>query len=578
MATKLLTLPLLPLLKLHLLLPKLHLLLLKPLLLLLKLLLLLLLPKLLLPKLLLLLLKPLLPLPKLPLLLLKPLLLQNNIFTVKKAGYGLYPAFLFFRRPLPFFASHIRYIIFRTHTQTILLPVMPNLYDRFLEFLSPAEILEATPALLNDQRRRFVSEPDIILQPHSIENVQEIMRFCFEHRIPVTPQGGNTGLCGAAVASGGVLLNLSKINRIREINLADNSITVEAGVILQNVQKAAAEAGRLFPLSLASEGSCEIGGNIACNAGGLNVLRYGSMRDLVLGLEVVLPNGELVSHLQPLHKNTTGYDLRHLFIGSEGTLGIITAATLKLFARPQTIATAWVGLDDIESAVQLLTAVQGHFAERLTSFELISRYALALSSEFSHLKQPTDANWHVLLELTDSVPDAALDEKLAEFLYQNGQENSIIAQSEQERLDLWTLRENISASQRKLGTSIKHDIAVPIAQVAAFVRQCAPALETRFPGIQIVCFGHLGDGSLHYNTFLPDVLSNDAYRYEDAVNSIVYEHILACHGTIAAEHGIGTIKKHWLPSVRTPSEIALMRAIKAQLDPHGIMNPGKLLP
>ena len=576
MATKLLTLLLLPLLKLHLLLPKLPLLLLKLLLLLPKPLLLL--PKPLLPKPLLLLLKLLLPLPKLPLPLLKPLLLQNNIFTVKKAGYGLYPAFLFFRRPLPFFASHIRYIIFRTHTQTILLPVMPNLYDRFLEFLSPAEILEATPALLNDQRRRFVSEPDIILQPHSIENVQEIMRFCFEHRIPVTPQGGNTGLCGAAVASGGVLLNLSKINRIREINLADNSITVEAGVILQNVQKAAAEAGRLFPLSLASEGSCEIGGNIACNAGGLNVLRYGSMRDLVLGLEVVLPNGELVSHLQPLHKNTTGYDLRHLFIGSEGTLGIITAATLKLFARPQTIATAWVGLDDIESAVQLLTAVQGHFAERLTSFELISRYALALSSEFSHLKQPTDANWHVLLELTDSVPDAALDEKLAEFLYQNGQENSIIAQSEQERLDLWTLRENISASQRKLGTSIKHDIAVPIAQVAAFVRQCAPALETRFPGIQIVCFGHLGDGSLHYNTFLPDVLSNDAYRYEDAVNSIVYEHILACHGTIAAEHGIGTIKKHWLPSVRTPSEIALMRAIKAQLDPHGIMNPGKLLP
>ena len=576
MATKLLTLLLLPLLKLHLLLPKLPLLLLKLLLLLPKPLLLL--PKPLLPKPLLLLLKLLLPLPKLPLPLLKPLLLQNNIFTVKKAGYGLYPAFLFFRRPLPFFASHIRYIIFRTHTQTILLPVMPNLYDRFLEFLAPAEILEATPALLNDQRRRFVSEPDIILQPHSIENVQEIMRFCFEHRIPVTPQGGNTGLCGAAVASGGVLLNLSKINRIREINLADNSITVEAGVILQNVQKAAAEAGRLFPLSLASEGSCEIGGNIACNAGGLNVLRYGSMRDLVLGLEVVLPNGELVSHLQPLHKNTTGYDLRHLFIGSEGTLGIITAATLKLFARPQTIATAWVGLDDIESAVQLLTAVQGHFAERLTSFELISRYALALSSEFSHLKQPTDANWHVLLELTDSVPDAALDEKLAEFLYQNGQENSIIAQSEQERLDLWTLRENISASQRKLGTSIKHDIAVPIAQVAAFVRQCAPALETRFPGIQIVCFGHLGDGSLHYNTFLPDVLSNDAYRYEDAVNSIVYEHILACHGTIAAEHGIGTIKKHWLPSVRTPSEIALMRAIKAQLDPHNIMNPGKLLP
>ena len=302
------------------------------------------------------------------------------------------------------------------------------------------------------------------------------------------------------------------------------------------------------------------------------------MRDLVLGLEVVLPNGELVSHLQPLHKNTTGYDLRHLFIGSEGTLGIITAATLKLFAQPKTKATAWVGLDDIESAVSLLTAVQGHFAERLTSFELISRFALDLSSEFSQLKKPADAEWHILIELADSVPDAELDEKLAEFLYQNGWENSILAQSEQERSDLWTLRENISASHRKLGTSIKHDIAVPIAQVAAFVHQCAPALATRFPGIQIVCFGHLGDGSLHYNTFLPNVLSNEAYQYEDAVNTIVYENILACHGTIAAEHGVGIIKKHWLPRVRTQAELALMHAIKNQLDPYGIMNPDKLLP
>ena len=427
-----------------------------------------------------------------------------------------------------------------------------HLHDRFAEFLSASEIIEATPALLNDQRRRFISSPDIVLQPNSVESVQKIMRFCFENRIRVTPQGGNTGLCGATVTTEGVLLNLSKLNRIRDINLADNSMTVEAGVILQNAQKAAAEVGRLFPLSLASEGSCQIGGNIACNAGGLNVL--------------------------PLHKNTTGYDLRHLFIGSEGTLGIITAATLKLFAQPKTKATVWVGLDDIESAVSLLTAAQGHFAERLTSFELISRFALDLSSEFSQLKKPADAQWHILIELADSVPDAGLDEKLAEFLYQNGWENSILAQSEQERSDLWTLRENISASQRKLGTSIKHDIAVPIAQVAAFVRQCAPALETRFPGIQIVCFGHLGDGSLHYNTFLPNVLSNEVYQYEDTVNTIVYENILTCHGTIAAEHGVGIIKKHWLPRVRTQAELMLMHAIKNQLDPYGIMNPDKLLP
>ncbi|MCP1659527.1 FAD-binding oxidoreductase [Neisseria perflava] len=448
----------------------------------------------------------------------------------------------------------------------------------FSAFLDASEILTSAPELLIDQRRRFTSSPDVILQPKSVESVQKIMRYCHEHRIPVIPQGGNTGLCGAAVTQGGVLLNLSKLNRIRDIDLADHSITVEAGVVLQRVQEAAEAAGRLFPLSLASEGSCQIGGNIACNAGGLNVLRYGTTRDLVLGLEVVLPNGELISHLQPLHKNTTGYELRHLFIGSEGTLGVITAATLKLFARPKTTVTAWVGLDDIETAVKLLTLIQGHFAERLCSFELVSRFALGLSAEFSQIRQPTDADWHILLELSDSVPNPLLAEQLAEFLYQNGFENSILAQSEQERQDLWALRENISASQRKLGTSIKHDIAVPIARVADFVRQCEPALQAAFPDIQVVCFGHLGDGSLHYNTFLPTIMSNEVYEYEDKINTIVYEHILANHGTIAAEHGIGTIKNHWIPRVRGETEISLMKAIKAQIDPHNIMNPGKLLP
>ena len=453
---------------------------------------------------------------------------------------------------------------------------MPNLYDRFLEFLSPAEILEATPALLNDQRRRFVSEPDIILQPHSIENVQEIMRFCFEHCIPVTPQGGNTGLCGAAVASGGVLLNLSKINRIREINLADNSITVEAGVILQNVQKAASEAGRLFPLSLASEGSCEIGGNIACNAGGLNVLRYGSMRDLVLGLEVVLPNGELVSHLQPLHKNTTGYDLRHLFIGSEGTLGITTGATLKLFAPPQAVATAWVGVDNIQAAVTLLSHIKNHFAERLCSFELISEFALGLSAQFSRITAPLAAPWHILVELTDSLPRDDLGDLLAEYLIGRGCENAVLAQSQRERADLWTLRENISAAQRSLGANIKHDIAMPIERVAAFTAACDAELLSAYPEMQIVLFGHLGDGSLHYNTFLP-IRSNEVYQFEDAVNAVVYRNVLAQGGTIAAEHGIGSLKKHWLPHVRSADELALMRAIKAQLDPLGLMNAGKVL-
>ncbi|WP_312266806.1 FAD-binding oxidoreductase [Neisseria sp.] len=444
--------------------------------------------------------------------------------------------------------------------------------------LKKSEIIDDAAALLIDQRRRYTGQADMVLQPDSVSSVQAIMKFCHEQHIAVTPQGGNTGLCGAAVPKGGVLLNLSRLNRIRQLNLADNAITVEAGCVLQAVQQAAAKADRLFPLSLASEGSCQIGGNIACNAGGVNVVRYGTMRDLVLGLEVVLPGGELISHLQPLHKNTTGYDLRHLFIGSEGTLGVITAATLKLSARPRTLELAWVGVDSIERAVELLSLVQGRFAERLGSFELISRFALQLSSEFSGLSAPLAADWHLLLELTDSVEREDLGDLLADFLMQNGFDNAVLAASDAQRQDLWTLRENISSSQRRLGTSIKHDIAVPIERVAEFVENCAPALQEAFPGIEIVVFGHLGDGSLHYNTFLPHILSNEAYRFEEPVNQIVYRQVLACEGTIAAEHGIGQVKNHWLPSVRSEAEIAIMRAVKAAVDPHQIMNPGKLLP
>ncbi|HFA8512219.1 TPA: FAD-binding oxidoreductase, partial [Neisseria gonorrhoeae] len=249
-----------------------------------------------------------------------------------------------------------------------------------------------------------------------------------------------------------------------------------------------------------------------------------------------------------------------------------------LFARPSDKATAWVGIPDIESAVRLLTETQAHFAERLCSFELIGRFAAKLSSEFSKLPLPTHSEWHILLELTDSLPDSNLDDRLVEFLYKKGFTDSVLAQSEQERIHMWALRENISASQRKLGTSIKHDIAVPIGRVADFVRRCAKDLEQNFKGIQIVCFGHLGDGSLHYNTFLPEILSNEVYRYENDINDAVYRNVLACNGTIAAEHGIGIIKKQWLDKVRTPAEIALMKSIKQHLDPYNIMNPGKLLP
>lgn len=453
-----------------------------------------------------------------------------------------------------------------------------QLREEMAKILSPNEIPSEQDTFLLDQRKRYTSENCLVVQPNSVENVQAVVRFCQQNQITITPQGGNTGLVGGSVANGGIVLNLSKLNRIRHINLVDNTITVDAGCVLHNVQVAAREANRFFPLSLASEQSCQIGGNIACNAGGLNVLRYGTMRDLVVGLEVVLPNGELVSHLQPLHKNTTAYELKHLFIGSEGTLGIITGATLKLFAPPQSVETAWVGVHSIQAAVSLLSLVKNHFAERLCSFELISDFALQLSSKFSELAQPVSAKWHILLELTDSLPRDDLGDLLVEFLYENGYENSVLAQSEQARQNLWALRENISASQRVLGANIKHDIAVPIEKVADFVEQSSADLLQQYPEMQLVIFGHLGDGSLHYNTFFPDVLSNDVYQFEDAVNGVVYRHVLQQGGTIAAEHGIGSLKKHWLPSVRTADELALMRAIKQQLDPNGIFNPNKLLP
>lgn len=445
-------------------------------------------------------------------------------------------------------------------------------------FLSEREIITDTGQLLTDRRGRYTGRAAAVLMPDSVEKIQAVVRWCAEQRISITPQGGNTGLCGAAVPEGGILLNLSRLNRIRSISLADYAITVEAGAILYDVQQAAERVGRLFPLSLASEGSCQIGGNIACNAGGLNVLRYGTMRNLVLGLEVVLPDGSLLSHLAPLHKNTTGYDLCQLFVGSEGTLGVITAATLKLFARPKTTVTAWIGADDIGAAVQLLTRVQGHFAERLCSFELMSWFALELSSGHSGLSAPLDAPWHILLELHDSLLLPKLADDLAEFLFEAGWHNAVLAQSEGERETLWRLREDISAAQKALGASIKHDIAVPIERVAELVGNATEELKQAYPGMEIVVFGHLGDGSLHFNTFLPHVRNNEAYVYEDGINRIVYRNTLACCGTIAAEHGIGQVKSHWLPKVRSGVEIDLMRVIKARLDPHNLFNPGKLLP
>ncbi|MGL4386123.1 MAG: FAD-binding oxidoreductase [Snodgrassella alvi] len=454
------------------------------------------------------------------------------------------------------------------------------------QLLSAREIITDSSLIepyCTDQRGRYHGQVFAVLQPHSVSAVQSILRYCQQQQIPITPQGGNTGLCGAATphsctAGKGIILSLSKLNRVRKLSLADNTITVEAGMILADVQAVAKQANRYFPLSLASEGSCQIGGNIACNAGGLNVVRYGTMRDLVLGLEYVLPDGQLVSHLNPLHKNTSGYEMSQQIIGSEGTLAIITAATLKLFAPPQSILTAWVGLENIQAATNLLSALKNHFAERLSSFELISQAALNLSARYSQLQEPVNAKWHILFELTDSLPTQDLTEPLINVLEQGNWLNAIIADSETKRQHLWTLRENISAAQRSLGASIKHDIVVPIEKVADFIESCQQHLLTAFPQTKTILFGHLGDGSLHYNVFIADIRSNDVYHYEKEINQVVYEQVLQHQGSIAAEHGIGQLKNQWLSQVRTPAEINWMWAQKHYFDPKNILNPGKVLP
>ena len=454
------------------------------------------------------------------------------------------------------------------------------------QILQPNEIItdpDITKAYCTDQRGRYHGQVFAVVQPNTVISIQNIMRYCHQHRIPVTPQGGNTGLCGGAtphisVNNQGIILSLAKLNRLRALSYEDNTITVEAGMVLADLQAAAERAGRYFPLSLASEGSCQIGGNIACNAGGLNVVRYGTTRNLVLGLEYVLANGELVSHLTPLHKNTSGYEMYQQIIGSEGTLAIITAATLKLFAPPLSTLTAWVGVENIQSAIQLLGALKNHFAERISSFELISAQALSLSATYSHLQTPTESDWHILLELTDSIPEQNLIDPLISVLEQGNWINTIIAQSETDRSHLWTLRENISEAQRHLGASIKHDIAVPIEKIAEFIEDCQQQLHQAFPQSQTMLFGHLGDGSLHYNVFISNILTNEVYQHEESINKIVYESVLKYQGTIAAEHGIGQLKNQWLPRIRTQTEMNWMRVQKQQLDPHGILNVGKVLP
>ena len=444
------------------------------------------------------------------------------------------------------------------------------------------------PAYATDWRKRYVGRPLAVVKPATTAEVAQVVRACAESRTAIVPQGGNTGLCGAATpdASGTqIILNLSRMNRVRAIDARNNTLTAEAGCVLARLQEAAADAGRLFPLSLAAEGSCEIGGNLSTNAGGTAVLRYGNARDLVLGLEVVLPDGQIWDGLRGLRKDNTGYDLKQLFVGAEGTLGIITAAVLKLFPKPQAKATALVALESPAKALELLSHMQGACGDRVTGFELMSGYCLSLVAKYFPVTRlplaPTHAQF-VLLELSDTASaenlDGALQGALAEASERGLILDAAVAASGAQAAALWALRENIPEAQVHEGQQIKHDISVPISCIAEYIAVTDAELQRAFPGVRMVTFGHLGDGNLHYNIAPPEGGDEDAFMARaSAVSRMVHDSAARFSGSISAEHGLGQYKREEILRYKSPLEMDLMRRIKAALDPQGIMNPGKVL-
>ena len=439
-----------------------------------------------------------------------------------------------------------------------------------------------------DRRKRYRGRALAVVRPGSTDEEAGVVKACAAHGVAVVAQGGNTGLVGGSVpdASGSqVLLSLARMNRIRHIDPANLTMTVDAGCVLQRVQEAAATRALLYPLSLAAEGSCTIGGNLATNAGGTQVLRYGNARELCLGLEVVGADGAVWTDLSGLRKDNTGYDLRDLFIGSEGTLGIITGATLKLYPQPAAVTTALATAPTLDAAVALLQLAQARLGSGLTGFEAMERYALDLvRTHYPALTQPVpSAAWTVLLEQSDNESEAharSLFEALLETALERGIiDDAAVASSLEQSKAMWRLRESIPMAQSLEGLNIKHDISLPASALTAFVAITDSALKAAFPGVRLVNFGHLGDGNLHYNVQAPAAVNAASFLrdHEAAVNTLVYDAVTAYGGSISAEHGIGTLKREELLLRKSPVALKMMRAIKHALDPHGLMNPGRIL-
>jgi FAD/FMN-containing dehydrogenase len=439
---------------------------------------------------------------------------------------------------------------------------------------------------LHEPRALFHGKAVCIVRPGSVQEVAAVLALCHETATPVVPQGGNTGLVGGqnpGPDGRAVILSLTRLRALREIDPASNTMTVEAGMVLADVQAEASRANRLFPLSLGSEGSCTIGGNLATNAGGTNVIAYGNARDLVLGFEVVLADGRILSDLSKLKKNNTGYDLKNLFIGSEGTLGIITAAVLKLFPKPQSVETAFIGLASPRAALDLLDLARDMAGGEITSFELIPR--LGLDFVLGHFDTrdvlAKKFPWYVLLELS-SQSRVGLNDRLLALLEAGSArhiiEDAATAASLEQRQNFWKLREFLPEAQTLEGGSIKHDVSVPIADIPIFLEEVFRAVSHAVPGARLVPFGHVGDGNIHCNISQPIGADRQTFLARwDEINAIVYEIVLAHKGSISAEHGIGQLKRDLLPKVKDKVAMDIMRAIKQTLDPKGILNPGKVL-
>ena len=440
-----------------------------------------------------------------------------------------------------------------------------------------------------DWRKRWHGKALAVVRPANSAELAQVVRICAAHGVAIVPQGGNTGLVGGGVPDSSatqVLLSLGRMNQVRHIDRANLTMTVDAGCVLQNLQTAAAQADLLFPLSLASQGSCTIGGNLATNAGGTQVLRYGNARELCLGLEVVTAQGEIWDGLSGLRKDNTGYDLRNLFIGSEGTLGVITGATLKLYPRPVAEVTSLATCATLGDCVALLGLVQASLGAGLTGFEVMNTLSLALvQKHFAQLAQPlAAAPWTVLMESVAADDATALRERVESTLQaalETGLiDNAVVAESLAQAAALWQLRESIPLAQALQGTNIKHDIALPVSAIADFVARTDAALQLAYPGVQLVNFGHLGDGNLHYNVQCSPGADAAEFlaHHEHTVNAIVYDAVQACGGSFSAEHGVGTLKLDEMLQHKSPVALGMMRAIKHALDPRGVMNPGRVLP